>query len=613
MLSDRRTFIRCTLALIVAFGGLLIGEHIYLEEYLTTDENSYMFQAWLFLQGKFNLPCPSLKEAFFHRMIICDEQVGWLSRYPPAHSVWLIPGIAVGYPRLMTAIAGFLAVWFLTKAGEKLEIPTWCTGLLLLISPYFWLMQGSVLSHTSGLASTALMLWAYLVWLKDRKTLYAAIAGLAWAFLFLNRSYTALWIALPFGIDALVRLAQHRNRTIFVGTVAFAACSSLGIILYLLYNYAITGDALMPTFLQYNATEGPGFGMVNGKEHTPAIGWEFLKYNFSSLNVNLWGFSGSLLIWLGLSIIGWRKGITPLLLSATFLVWISYSAFWFRGILEVPPIYYYETLVFVIISTALGLKRLFELDWPLPQWSKVLMACLLVVTVAPVAFETFKVNAQVVTKRNSYKHEFQRVIRGVPPNSIVVLKNVHKDILQQSSWNPKGLGSDPLILRDKHGVMQVIPHLFPNRPVYLVSGREPEPAQAVDNINGSRTMNAAHMRATTGDRTTPPEQPGRFAHSPEHGKGFLGAGIKQYVIPGVYEVKFTVKAEGQQGARIGHVEVIDSSSGSVLGSRDLVPGDNKVVLKINPDKVSMAVPRVFFNGEGRLEFYQVEVRLVSSL
>jgi hypothetical protein len=93
----------------------------------------------------------------------------------------------------------------------------------------------------------------------------------------------------------------------------------------------------------------------------------------------------------------------------------------------------------------------------------------------------------------------------------------------------------------------------------------------------------------------------------------LGAGIKQYVIPGVYEVKFTVKAEGKQGARIGHVEVIDSSSGSVLGSRDLVPGDNNVVLKINPDKVSMAAPRVFFNGEGRLEFYQVEVRLVSSL
>ena len=87
VLSEQSNLLRLALALLEAVGALYIGEHIYLGEYLTTDENSYMFQAWIFLQGKFSLSCPPLEDAFFHRMIICDDQAGWVSRYPPACSV----------------------------------------------------------------------------------------------------------------------------------------------------------------------------------------------------------------------------------------------------------------------------------------------------------------------------------------------------------------------------------------------------------------------------------------------------------------------------------------------------------------------------------------------
>ena len=117
VLSEQSTLLRLALALLAAVGALYIGEHIYLGEYLTTDENSYMFQAWIFLQGKFSLSCPPLEDAFFHRMIICDDQAGWVSRYPPAHSIWLMPGIALEFPRLMTAVAASLSVWF--KAGPE--------------------------------------------------------------------------------------------------------------------------------------------------------------------------------------------------------------------------------------------------------------------------------------------------------------------------------------------------------------------------------------------------------------------------------------------------------------------------------------------------------------
>lgn len=617
VLSEQSTLLRLALALLAAVGALYIGEHIYLGEYLTTDENSYMFQAWIFLQGKFSLSCPPLEDAFFHRMIICDDQAGWVSRYPPAHSIWLMPGIALEFPRLMTAVAASLSVWFISGAGEKLAIPAWCTGLLLMISPYFWLMQGSVLSHTSGLATTAILVWAYLAWFQERKLAFAAIAGLAWAFLFLNRSYTAVWIAIPLSVHALLCLYQSLGRIdfkrIFAGTIVFAACSSVGIVMYICYNHTITGNALTSTFLYYDPSEGPGFGSVHGREHTPATGGSFLKNNLTALNVNLWGFTGSLFAWLALSLIGWRKMITPLFLSATFLVWVSYSAFWFPGILEVQPIYYYETLPFVILTAAMGLKRLFEAPWCLPSWSKLLVVSLMIFGTASIAFKTFQINAQVVTKRNAYTHAFQGVIRNVPTDSIVVLEGLHKDILAQNSWNPYGLDSKPLILRNVHGVTQVIPALFPGRPVFKISGWTPKAAEPMAGPESKiRTIHASRMLHATGERNKLSTTHTLIAQAGQHKEGLLAYSARQYLIPGSYEATFYLNARGNPGEIIGHVEFIDVETKTALGQHDVFAGDKTVVLKLDVDTIGLAEPRVVYRGKGSLEFGRIELHLIST-
>lgn len=609
ILTDRHLFIRLVLALLVAGGALIIGEKIYFGEYLTTDENSYMFQAWLFLQGKLSQSCPPPGRCFFssHDHLRRPGGVG-IALPPPAHSIWLIPGVALGYPRLMSAVAAFLAVWFLTSAAERLRISIWISGAMLIISPYFWLMWGSVLSHTSGLAATAIMLWAYLVWIQDRKQAYAALAGLAWAFLFLNRSYTALWIALPFAIDALSRLAWMRDRRQLGGTLLFATCAVLGIGLYLAHNHMLTGNALLPPFLHYNPTEGPGFHSVNGKEHTLAIGWEFLKYNLSKLNTNLWGFSGSLLVWLALSVYGWRKDLSPLLLSATFLVWIGYTAFWFRGILELPPIYYYETLAFMLLSAGLGLQRLCSLQWWAPRWRRVLATALLAVMILPAAVHTFRENARIISKRTHYTHQFQQVIRGVPPGSIVVLRGLHKDILAQNSWNPRGLQSDPLIVRDVHGVIPLIPRLYPGRSLYLVSGWTPSPAQELpveSSIN--RDIPALQTNARTGSNHPSTDPPLRTAEAPADRKGKLGFGTKQYLLPGHYTIQYRVRASGGPAEIPGRVDILDRKRKRVLASRKVLPGQKTITLTIQVDEITLVEPRVFFNGEGKLEFESIRI------
>jgi len=598
------------LALLTALGALLIGHYIFADEYITTDEHSYLFEAGLLAKGKLSLSCPPLTDAFFHRMIICDDQAGWVSRYPPAQILWLIPGVMLGEPRIMTAVAAFLSVWFLIKAGRRLGIPGGITALLLLISPYFWLMQGTVLSHTSALAATALMIWAYLVWIQERKISFAVIAGLAWAFLFMGRSYTAIWIALPFAIDALIRLTQTRTRPVFLGTLGFALSAGTGIAAYLIYNYLITGDALLSTYLYYDASDTLGFGLRHGRLHTPELGWQYFKDNVSALNTSLWGFKGSLWVWLALALFGWRKRVSALLLAIVALVWLAYIAFWFPGISEIESIYYYETLVFMILSAGMGVNRLFSANWPSPAWSKPLAAGVLIVVISSLALRTFNAQAQVIQKRLSHIHAMSQAIHSVPSGAIVIVDKWQKWGLV---WNPQGIDSDPMVARDVYGVALVLPRLFPDRSLYALVSRSPAIIRHLkDEEQTLRIITATRTAAKTGKRNKAVKPASYLALESEHKPGLLSYRVRQYMLPGAYEITYVLKADGQPKDKIGHINLLDTQQDKILQTKRIKAGDRKVVLRINIFDDAIIEPQLYFDGSGRLEFERIEIRLIDT-
>ncbi len=66
-----------------------ISDAVFHRAPLTTDEQSYMLQAQLFSTGRIKYPPPPFIEPFRYPMVIVDKDVGWLSRYPPGHALWL--------------------------------------------------------------------------------------------------------------------------------------------------------------------------------------------------------------------------------------------------------------------------------------------------------------------------------------------------------------------------------------------------------------------------------------------------------------------------------------------------------------------------------------------
>ena len=148
---------RLGFALAAAACSLVVNQYVYFDTPVTTDENSYVFQANNFIEGRIARPCPPVPPVFYHEMIIMDSKAGWMSRYPPAHCLWLVPGVCVDEPRLMVALAAALSVWFISGCVLTLGGSALAVCLVTLFSPFFQFVYGTLLSHTSGLMAVAVM------------------------------------------------------------------------------------------------------------------------------------------------------------------------------------------------------------------------------------------------------------------------------------------------------------------------------------------------------------------------------------------------------------------------------------------------------------------------
>jgi hypothetical protein len=455
---------RLGFALAAALGSMLVNQFVYLNTPVTTDENSYVFQAQTFLEGRLTRPCPPVPPAFHHEMIIMDSQVGWLSRYPPAHALWLLPGVRLGQPRLMVALAAAVSVWFLSGSALWLGGSALAVCLALLFSPYFQFMHGTLLSHTSGLMAVSVLWWAYVRWQSGGHARWAAVAGVAWGFLFLNRTYTGLLIALPLGLDAAVRLAlRWRRGSQWLGSTLFGLTALAGVGAYLLYNHLALGDPSQSIHLYYADEWALGFS----DSHRLWEGLQMAVQNLRLLDRWLWGSPGSLLVLGAAAVIGWSAAWTPVCAGCLLAIVLGHVAFSFPGFNTCGPYYYFETLPFAITLVGLAAARLRR--WRYAPGLFVVLTLALVG--ASLAF--MKQEARRTRKDRTQDTRAWAALRQAPPHALVFVTGFREDVGRQLVFNPQGVRSDPLVVANWGEKNRLVAAAFPDRTCYwLKPGRD---------------------------------------------------------------------------------------------------------------------------------------------
>lgn len=571
-----------------------------------SDENSYVFQAYNFLDGVIARPAPPMPEAFSSGMVIIDPDVGWVSRYPPGHSLWLLTSIWADavYPAI--GLAAAVAVWFLCGAALALGIPQVFVAVPLLISPFFFFMYGTQLSHTSGLAATAMLCWGYIRGRQRDERWTFGLAGLAWSLLFLNRTYSALLIAIPFAVDALWRWYRARTWRTFQQAALFAAAAGCGVIGYLLYNALVTGDPFQATNLFYDPTERLGFGLrhTGGQvvDHTLANGMSYLWNNIRTMDMWLWGFHGSLVAAFALALAGWSRRWSPLLLGATLSVWLGYVGFWYEGVPDAGgPVYFFETLAPLSLLFALGLHRgwLAAASWPRARGALTLLSL-----VGILAWNTsFSIQeATVRAPKQKSKRDFMEALNDLPTNSIALVEGFEEVRPGEIVMNPQGIDSDPLILQSLGADNAVLQRLYPERQAFVVRADRPdEPLLlARQKVKLKRPADVFHRRTGRNEE----DASGSVLRTADerNAAGWLAFGRIIHLPQGRYKITWRGEARNISSDQPLSADILTPDKGAVWED-DLVGDASGALFRaelVLTNQLTSVQPRLYYGGSGEV-------------
>ncbi len=617
-------FIRPAAAGLAVLLSFLAATAIYRAAPVTSDENSYLFQAHRFVEGRLRLPYPGPHAgAFFHFMIILDPEHGWLSRYPPGHPLWLTPGVWLGEPRLMVYLAAGLSVILLCAAGRQIGVSPGAAAAVLLLSPYFISMHGTLLSHTSGFLYSAAMLAAYLAWKRTWKGRYAVLAGLAWGMLFLNRTFAAGLIALPLGLDALFAGARNlRNRRALIGVALLAGAAGAGSLVYFEYNRRAVGDPGTPTYLYYEPSEKLGFGPRHTQgvtvDHTPAKGLRELRDNLVDLDLWLWGFRGSLAAALLLALAGWNAKYTPLLLGSAVSVWVGYIFFWFRGIPEVGgPVYYFEALPMILLGAGSGLESLHRrLVRRFPRWRMIWPA--LAVIAGLNTARVLRDRALTLRQPQERRRVISAALASAPPGSVVFVRNFKFPRVGELVFNLRGLESDPLLVDGRWGGALgawIWERIFRDRPVFHINGQSPDRLVPLDFAEVPKEIfwEAVHTHRLVGVNETDGEGRRFRSAAPPAEPGIMSFGRHLILAPGErYRLSFNLRAGDDPAAA--RLDVVLDGGQVILAGKDLElpPGtDRTYLLEFQAPGMVWAEPRVHYEGGGKVMLDRVGLEWLS--
>ncbi len=362
-------FILSLLAFIAAFW---VHDQIFERMAHLEDEMAYVWQAQVIAGGELMVPSPTSPESFLYPFVV-DYQGQRFGKYPLGWPTVLAFGVKLGLRHLVNPLLAGLGVWFTFLLGKRIfgETVGLLAALLTLISPFFLMNSGSLLSHPLGLVMCAAfsLAWmdAFVPPYGGHRWLAAGAAGVALGMLALTRPFTALAAALPFVIHGVFLLLgdDHTSRkmVLMVGGIAALIAS-----LHLGWQYAATGDPFYNLYTLWWPYDQVGFGTGIGRiagGHNLQQAWVNTRHNIYVGNRDLFGWPGFSWILIPFGLLGvllkriWRAflpiGVFVSLFLAHFAYWIGA---WVFG-----PRYYFESLFSITLLSAAGAA--FLAGWPI--------------------------------------------------------------------------------------------------------------------------------------------------------------------------------------------------------------------------------------------------------
>jgi hypothetical protein len=332
------------------------------------DEIAMEFQAKILATGRIAAPAPHPAE-FFDCEFVLNDGAKWYGKYFVGQSLFLVPGLWVGMPWLVHPVLAGLAVLLTYWIGIELlnDRIARIAALLMAVSPFRVSLFAMMLGHPSSLILLTIFALAAIKVVKDPSRWGWALIGILSLGMAGNaRPLTAVALGGVIGLLAVAFMPWRRITWKTLATTALGCALSAG--LFLGYNKALTGKALLTPFNQWSKTDRLGFGPDVGLEywresdkgHTlqKAVTKD-LYFNFDALGANLTGWGRGTLLMLAVPLLGaacWRRAWLLALcvgsLAVAHLFHVSH------GVLAGQARYWSESMPMMMLLAALGVVTL---------------------------------------------------------------------------------------------------------------------------------------------------------------------------------------------------------------------------------------------------------------
>lgn len=467
---------RFVIVLFLVFFGATNAIAYFVFEHIphVQDSIAQVFHAKILAAGSLTAESPPHPEFFEFTHVINNGR--WYSQYPPGHIALLVVPLILGIPWILNPLLGSLTVILLYWLGKELygEGIGRLSALLALFSPFLLFMSSEFMNHATALFCFTLFLLFFARVLKSKRPVHALIAGVALGWLLMTRPFTAVAVALPFALYAVVLLVQDAKAYLkpavsFLGSFLVLAGALLG------FNDLTNGDPFLFGFqVLYGNEVMPGFGHAAwGGPHSLLRGIHQTLVNLVGLNKYLFEWPVPSLFFVFLFCGFFAMGRWDyLLLTSAFCLTGAYLFYWFQDWCFGPR-FLYEAAAPLILLSARGIdavprliQRRFAGERSVRTYTAgtgfIVGAMILVggIVYLPPHFEVYGNGYWGVTRR-----ALSAVERAGISHAVVFTQSYYGSVfLANDPW----LRNDVIFVRDLGGRNKIMADLYPDRKYYRV-------------------------------------------------------------------------------------------------------------------------------------------------
>lgn len=248
----------------------------------SSDEYAYLYQAKTMGEGKLVESSRSLPK-FFHYNHIAQKDGVRVSRFPPGWPAVLSIAFWINIsPFLINPILGAIGLWIFylfAKSVYNDRIALWSLPAMA-ISSFYIFNSASLFSHTSCMVAALVFVFGVYEYQRTSKVGFLVLSGLFLGLMITIRYYTAVIVFIPFAGYFFYRYQLKAIKVFFFIGLGVLPCFAL----MLWYQYAITGNPLLPVTMWAYDDESLGFvrghTVVKGVEHL--VRWSCMFLYWSS-------------------------------------------------------------------------------------------------------------------------------------------------------------------------------------------------------------------------------------------------------------------------------------------------------------------------------------------